>query len=370
MRPLTTYTLTVCTLVMVLFAVHAHMVYAQDFVPLAPIETGSANPQENFLKCTSGEVEGVWNKEAGRWTTPPSCLPKYLRTLYNTGVALAGLFLVFSIVRGGFTLMFTDSILGKLEGKKVILQALGGAVIVYSSYLFMNTLNPQLADDLNLSLSFPRVTVKAIPVELQPVTAEDLRAKLRNQLDTVNPQIRLLTEQRDAKLKLATDKTAAANKPGVSPELKAELEAEAVALRGEAAALDTQQKLLGDINAPSERITKAHADALAVLWDPASLGDEYKILGIPIKTVSKTQQITEANRLVGVMELERNKILALPDGTDKTNLLKELNDAKKALQDQIRYFKNGCDRATGTKGERYFNPLLGIYSVRQIPCPP
>lgn len=161
-------------LVMTLLSVgvFTHTAFAQqDFIPLAPIDTGGAGG-ESFTGCSALDVSGSGDFDAtGKWvwSQKPGCLPKYLRTLYNTGVALAGLFLVFSIVRGGFELMWTDSILGKLEGKKIILQALGGAVIVYSSYLLMNVINPQLADDLNLALDFPRVQVKTVPVELQPV---------------------------------------------------------------------------------------------------------------------------------------------------------------------------------------------------------
>lgn len=89
-------------------------------------------------------------------TTCKTSLPQYLRGIYYGGVILAGFFAVFSIVRGGFTLLFTDSILGHSEAKGQILRALGGLVIVYSSYLLMNTINPQLGKDLNLSLDFPR----------------------------------------------------------------------------------------------------------------------------------------------------------------------------------------------------------------------
>lgn len=148
------------------------LVFAQDYIPLAPIEApGTA---EKFTGCSGEEISGVWNKNTGTWTTPPSCLPKYLTTVYNMGIALAGLFLVFAIVRGGFTLMFTDSVLGKLEGKKIILQAMGGAVIVFASYLFLNTINPQLAGDLNLSLKFPRVVIKKFESKLKPVDRQEL----------------------------------------------------------------------------------------------------------------------------------------------------------------------------------------------------
>ena len=115
-----------------------------NYTPLAPLpETGP---------CTGTELH---------------CLPEkvltlggYLRGVYILGVILAGLFAVFSIVRGGFQLLWTDSILGHSEGKAIILRALGGLLIVYSSYILMNVINPQLGRDLNLELKLPQITTQ------------------------------------------------------------------------------------------------------------------------------------------------------------------------------------------------------------------
>ncbi|OHA20697.1 MAG: hypothetical protein A2759_03740 [Candidatus Taylorbacteria bacterium RIFCSPHIGHO2_01_FULL_49_60] len=140
----------VCLLAVIgaLAAIKAPAVYAaqtENYVPLAPIDvTGSE------FTSTGPTAE----------CRAPGCLPRYLRTIYNVGIVLAGLFAVVSIVRGGFELMFTDSILGRMEGKGIILRALGGLLIVYSSYIFMNAINPGLGRDLDLALQFPSVTIK------------------------------------------------------------------------------------------------------------------------------------------------------------------------------------------------------------------
>lgn len=141
-------------------------VFAQDYIPLAPITGEGIAPADQFTSCQPRPIYNV----AGELTNEADlCLPKYLRTLYNIGIALAGLFLVFSIVRGGFTLMFTDSVLNRMEGKKIILQAMGGAVIVFSSYLFLNMINPELAGRLNLSLKFPSITIQEFASDLKTV---------------------------------------------------------------------------------------------------------------------------------------------------------------------------------------------------------
>jgi len=134
-----------------------------NYTPLAPIP-GTVT---NEALCTGNPV-------------PPSCkvanLGTYLRGIYITGVALAGLFVVFSIVRGGFTLLFTDSVLGKTEGKGMILHAIGGLLIVFSSFLLMNTINPQLGTDLNLNLSFPQKNIVPFVGKVQPLTNAELDA--------------------------------------------------------------------------------------------------------------------------------------------------------------------------------------------------
>ncbi len=151
------------------------------FVFLAPVFTSAVNINYTPLAPIPGTGDCP--------TSDPNCLPAkvqnlggYLRGIYMTGVALAGLFVVFSIVRGGFTLLFTDSVLGKTEGKGMILHALGGLLIVFSSFLLMNTINPQLGRDLNLNLAFPQKNITAFTGTVKPLTQAELDAMtLRNQ---------------------------------------------------------------------------------------------------------------------------------------------------------------------------------------------
>lgn len=148
------------------------------FVFLAPVFASAVNINYTPLAPIPGTVTS--DTECTKIPTPASCkvtnLGTYLHGIYMTGVALAGLFVVFSIVRGGFTLLFTDSILGKTEGKSQILHALGGLLIVFSSFLLMNTINPQLGRDLNLNLSFPQKNITPFVGTVKPIT--DLQERL------------------------------------------------------------------------------------------------------------------------------------------------------------------------------------------------
>jgi len=141
------------------------MFAAESYTPLAPIsftiKGDSFNCEALQAKMTQlsqkdRKSQEYLNAKQAYKNTCKTSLPEYLRGIYYGGVILAGFLAVFAIVRGGFTLLFTDSILGHSEAKGIILRALGGLVIVYSSYLLMNTINPQLGRDLNVSLEFPR----------------------------------------------------------------------------------------------------------------------------------------------------------------------------------------------------------------------
>ncbi len=180
MKPLTTYFIFVLSAVLLLLAAStvANAAEPKGFVPLAPIP---GTVYKDNVECKLGP--GNWALDC------TSNLSRYLRGLYNTGVALAGFFAVFSIVRGGFELLFTDSILGKLEGKTIILQTIGGLIIVFASYILMNMINPQLAKDLDITLVFPRPTILKGDDALLKVYSE-LEAKQKAEMENITEEVR------------------------------------------------------------------------------------------------------------------------------------------------------------------------------------
>lgn len=322
-----------------------------NYVPLAPIDVPGSE-----LKSTGDAA--VTKCQA------PTCFPRYLRTLYNVGIALAGLFAVVSIVRGGFELMFTDSILKRSEGKGIILRALGGLVIVYSSYILMNAINPALGRDLDLALQFPRVNPTPTPTPLTVVTAADVEAALNDKIDAGIAERQTLRKQAEAKLKLAAEKRAAAAAPGLTDAVRNELEAEADILQAEAATLNAQAELSGSVDHSSGMIQKARMEALAVLWDPG-YNARYIVLGKPILTASRSERITRAGQLIEEMEAQRPDILKISDETKRNVLLDELDKTEAEIARDIRYFTYNCDRVTGL---RTINK--GLSSELVIPCGP
>jgi len=69
---------------------------------------------------------------------------EYLDTIFQIGVAMAGIFGILMIVVGGFTYMTTDSYSKKNDGKDQIKNALMGFVLALVSWLLLYTLNPNL----------------------------------------------------------------------------------------------------------------------------------------------------------------------------------------------------------------------------------
>lgn len=68
----------------------------------------------------------------------------YLQTMYIWGVSIAVALSIIMIIFGGIQYMTTDSISNKTDGKEKIKGAVVGLILALSSYLILNTINPQL----------------------------------------------------------------------------------------------------------------------------------------------------------------------------------------------------------------------------------
>ena len=90
-------------------------------------------------------------------------LAQYLGTLYKFLVGIAALLAVFMIAYGGFLWLFADGGGDKVsKAKETIIAAISGLVLILSSYLLLNFINPAL-----VALQFPEVT-KVVPI-IKPV---------------------------------------------------------------------------------------------------------------------------------------------------------------------------------------------------------
>jgi len=78
-------------------------------------------------------------------------LQEFLKKIYEWGVGIAVTLSILFIIFGGIEYMTTDSVFKKDEGRKRITAAVAGLLIVLSSWLILNQINPKIFDnDLNL----------------------------------------------------------------------------------------------------------------------------------------------------------------------------------------------------------------------------
>jgi hypothetical protein len=105
-----------------------------DYVPLAPIG--------NYITANTA-VD----------------LSRYLRIMFQLGIAIASALAVIMVVIGGIEYMSTDAINGKSEGKEKIISALWGLVLALASYMILSTINTQL---LNTNPNFNGENVPGI----------------------------------------------------------------------------------------------------------------------------------------------------------------------------------------------------------------
>ena len=138
------------------------------FLMLIPIQTEAQGYQP--LSPIDGTLE------AGKKTTN---LNTYISGIYKTAIAIASVLAVFMIFWGGVTYMTTDAIEGKKEGKNYITNAIVGLLIIFGSYLILNTVNPSLVG-WNLDFGNLKAPEKR---DLERLIAEAERAKYQATLD-------------------------------------------------------------------------------------------------------------------------------------------------------------------------------------------
>ena len=93
-------------------------------------------------------------------------LQEFLKVVYNWGVFVAVGLAVLFIIFGGIQYMTTDSVFKKDEGRKRVVAAVAGLLIVLSSWLILNQINPRIFENsLNLgTLDKSKLNTSAITV--------------------------------------------------------------------------------------------------------------------------------------------------------------------------------------------------------------
>ncbi len=107
--------------------------------PPTPFTTGSSSYDNSYELLAP--IPGV---VPGNVVGPDFNLGTYVNNLIKVIIGLAAAMAVFMIVFGGIEWMMSDSFISKGEGKKKILNAIKGLVLLLGSYLILITINPDL----------------------------------------------------------------------------------------------------------------------------------------------------------------------------------------------------------------------------------
>jgi hypothetical protein len=81
----------------------------------------------------------------------------FFKSLFTFLIVIAGLLAFIMIVRGGITYLTADSFGQKGNGKEYIWNAIIGLVLALGAWVILNTINPDLASDLNIAI--PQVSL-------------------------------------------------------------------------------------------------------------------------------------------------------------------------------------------------------------------
>jgi len=114
---------------------------------------------------------------------------EYIRIFFIFGLGLIGVVALFAVVFGGIRYSLSGSSeTGKTEGKKWIFGALTGIVLLFSSYLILKTINPDLVSLKNPVLPIIEIDVPEPPAQNIINAYGSHTGKLPSQITFSNPK--------------------------------------------------------------------------------------------------------------------------------------------------------------------------------------
>ncbi len=87
----------------------------------------------------------------------PPGLKGFLQGLFQLLIIIAGILAIIMIVMGAITYLSTDAIGGKQDGISMMTNAVLGLVLALGAWIIINTINPNLAENLNITI--PRLHI-------------------------------------------------------------------------------------------------------------------------------------------------------------------------------------------------------------------
>jgi|GEM_PF-2010393 len=113
-----------------------------NFIPQVSIPSSEFQVGSGVLAGTKKTV----NSAAGDTQyMETDLLPKYIKAIYNYGLAIAGILAAIILMGGGILWLISSGDSSKItQAKELIIGSISGLVILFSAYLILNTVNPAL----------------------------------------------------------------------------------------------------------------------------------------------------------------------------------------------------------------------------------
>lgn len=142
-----------------------------DFTPQTPI-SGTAVDKSSIKVGSYDEGSGIMTSDL---------LAKYIQAFYNYGLAAAGILAAIVLMAGGLLWLTSggnDTKIG--QAKELITGSIAGTLILFSSWIILNTINPDL-------LKLKVITMQIVQTKL--LSPNQLSSYLLNDVTTENPEV-------------------------------------------------------------------------------------------------------------------------------------------------------------------------------------
>lgn len=111
-----------------------------------------------FTSAAEIEITGQQGSLPDRGLAAATTASGYLDNLYIWMLGIVGLSSLFALVYGGVLYIFSGAIESTSEAKRWIKNALWGLLLAATSWLILNTINPELVKKINIESIIQRYT--------------------------------------------------------------------------------------------------------------------------------------------------------------------------------------------------------------------
>ncbi|MEI6854461.1 MAG: pilin, partial [Bacteroidota bacterium] len=288
---------------------------ADVYIPLEP------------LPCIAGSTSNCGTGASGGGIN----IEDYIGYMFKFAIAISAFLAVVMIVWGGFEIMLSEAVQGKMDGKEKVYNAITGLLMVLSSYLILYTIDPRL---VQINVKLPDIKIgKGLELgtleEISASSTSNLSKRLNN-LNTLDSKKiaeidKTVLSKQDA-LREIQDQIENATYLNLTPDEVESLYVDAQILKDEIKAEKTKRVVT---------VTKSDATS--------QYGKLVELLSNPVKNTSeitgdiRLEDIYDENvaNLKQAMDGNFERAIKLAEKTGDVEALKEIRGQQKFFYDQL-----------------------------------